>query len=113
MEPYLVKIISVEPVTHNVKRFRILKPVDYTFHPGQATELSINTPELKDEKRPFTFTALEEDEYLEFTIKIYDSHHGVTEALGKLVPGSEIIIGDSWGVIEYKGPGTFIAGGAG
>ncbi|MEO6000750.1 MAG: flavodoxin reductase [Chitinophagaceae bacterium] len=113
MEPYIVKILSVEPVTHNVKRFRIEKPDGYIFHPGQATDLSINTPALVNEKHPFTFTALEEEEYLEFTIKIYESRHGVTDALGKLEPGSELVIGDSWGAIEYKDPGVFVAGGAG
>ena len=110
---HTVKIISIEPVTHNVKRFRLEKPNDYTFNPGQATEVSINTPELKDEKRPFTFTCLPEDAHLEFTIKIYSDHNGVTNALGNVKPGDELIVRDVWGAIEYKGPGTFIAGGAG
>ncbi len=38
---------------------------------------------------------------------------GVTNALGNLKPGDEIIVRDVWGAIEYKGPGVFIAGGAG
>jgi len=113
MENHIVKIISIEPVTHDVKRFTIQKPEDYKFRPGQATEVSINTPELKNEKRPFTFTSLNGDEYLEFTIKIYDSHNGVTKELGKLKQGDEFIIRDVWGAIEYKGEGVFIAGGAG
>lgn len=110
---HTVKIISIEPVTHNVKRFTLEKPKDYTFNPGQATEVSINTPELKEEKRPFTFTCLPEDDHLEFTIKIYSDHKGVTNALGNLQPGDELIVRDVWGAIEYKGPGIFIAGGAG
>ena len=113
MEENIVKIISVEPVTHNVKRFRIEKPAGYIFHPGQATDVSVNTPSLVNEKHPFTFTALEEDPNLEFTIKIYEERHGVTAALGKLKPGDELVIGESWGAIEYKGAGVFIAGGAG
>src|SRR5947207_13959365 len=112
METHQVKILSVEPVTHNVKRFQVEKPASYNFHPGQATEVSINTPALREERRPFTFTCLEEDPHLEFTIKIYE-HKGVTEALGKLQVGQELIIRDVWGVIAYKGPGVFIAGGAG
>jgi len=51
--------------------------------------------------------------YLEFTIKGYPDHHGITEKLHKLERGAELIIQDSWGAIEYKGPGCFIAGGAG
>ena len=33
--------------------------------------------------------------------------------LSGLSPGDELIIRDAWGAIEYKGPGYFIAGGAG
>ena len=113
MKNYIVKIISVEPVTHDVKRFAIQKPEGYKFTPGQATEVSINTLALKNEKRPFTFTSLNDNEHLEFTIKIYDSHNGVTKELGKLKHGDELIIRDVWGAIEYKGEGVFIAGGAG
>lgn len=65
-----VKIISVEPVTHDVKRLTIQKPEGFKFIPGQATERSINTPALKKEKRPFTFTSLNDNKHLEFTIKI-------------------------------------------
>jgi ferredoxin-NADP reductase len=110
---YKVKIISIENVTHNVKRFRYEKPEGYQFNPGQATEVSINKPGWEEERRPFTFTCLNDDPYLEFTIKIYTDHNGVTNELGKLVVGDELIIRDVWGAIEYKGPGYFIAGGAG
>jgi len=113
MEEHIVKIISIENITHDVKRFRVEKPEGYSFIPGQATEVSINTPVLKDEKRPFTFTCLNREPYLEFTIKIYPSHNGVTNELGKLKPGAELIIRDVWGAISYKGKGVFIAGGAG
>ena len=110
---FTVKIIATEYVTHNVKRFTLGRPKDYTFNPGQATEVSINTPELKEEKRPFTFTCLPEDDHLEFTIKIYIDHDGITKALGNLKAGDELIVRDVWGAIEYKGPGVFLAGGAG
>jgi len=109
----IVKIISIKPVTHNVKQFRLEKPEGYHFISGQATEVSINKPEWKEEKRPFTFTSLNEYPYLEFTIKIYDDHNGVTNALGKLNVGDELIIRDVWGAISYEGEGYFIAGGAG
>jgi ferredoxin-NADP reductase len=51
--------------------------------------------------------------YLEFTIKIYSDHPGVTNQLNALQPGDELIVRDVWGAIEYKRPGYFIAGGAG
>lgn len=113
MEQHIVKILSAQMVTHNVRRFRLEKPEGYTFIPGQATEVSINTPVLKEEKRPFTFTCLNSDNYLEFTIKIYSERNGITNELGKLKEGEELIIRDVWGDISYKGPGVFIAGGAG
>lgn len=113
MKNHIVKIIAIEPVTHDVIRFTVQKPDGYKFTPGQATEVSINTPALKNEKEPFTFTSLNENDHLEFTIKIYDSRNGVTDELEKLKQGDELIIRDAWGAITYKGEGVFIAGGAG
>lgn len=113
MEEFVVKILSVENVTPNVKHFVVEKPAGYNFIPGQATEVSINKPEWKEEKKPFTFTALNDSINLEFVIKIYPSHNGVTNELGKLKSSDELIIRDVWGAIAYKGKGVFIAGGAG
>src|SRR5204862_7610562 len=85
----------------------------YTFNPGQATDVAVNSSALKNELRPFTFTCLTTDPFLEFTIKRYPDHHGVTDAIHNLKIGDELIVHDVWGAIEYKGPGYFIAGGAG
>ncbi|MDR3711680.1 MAG: flavodoxin reductase [Puia sp.] len=109
----IVKILLIQQVTHDVRRFRVEKPVGYTFKPGQATEVSINKPAWRQEKRPFTFTSLQGDPFLEFTIKRYPDHHGVTDQLHQLGAGDELVLRDVWGAIEYKGPGIFIAGGAG
>ncbi|MEP6595742.1 MAG: FAD-binding oxidoreductase [Ginsengibacter sp.] len=109
----IVKILSIVPVTHNVNRYRFEKPAGYQFVPGQATEVSINKAGWKNEKRPFTFTCLNDDPYLEFTIKSYNDHNGVTNELAKLKEGDELIIREVWGAIAYKGEGYFIAGGAG
>ena len=110
---YTISIQHIEHVNHNVLRIVADKPKGYSFRPGQATELCIKKEGSKDEKRPFTFTCLPEDDRLEFTIKVYPSHDGVTEQLDELKVGDELIITDAWGAIEYKGEGTFIAGGAG
>ena len=112
-EEHIVKILGSEFVTHNVKRFKLSKPNNYAFQPGQATDIVINHPDWKAERRPFTFTSLNDWDHLEFTIKIYDDHNGVTNALGKLKTGDELVLHDVWGAINYKGEGTFIAGGAG
>ncbi|MEJ0029145.1 MAG: FAD-binding oxidoreductase [Bacteroidota bacterium] len=113
MEKQFVKILEAEFVTHNVRRFKLQKPAAVKFIPGQAADISINKEKWADEKRPFTFTGLTHWDHLEFTIKIYPDHHGVTEQLGLLKPGDEFIIHDVFGTINYKGDGVFIAGGAG
>nr|WP_294872800.1 FAD-binding oxidoreductase [uncultured Pedobacter sp.] len=110
---HIVKILSIENITHNVKRFTVEKPANYTFIPGQATDVAINKPALKSIMGPFTFTSLNQSGYLEFTIKIYKDHDGLTNKLSALNPTDELIIHDVFGTINYKGPGVFIAGGAG
>src|SRR6056297_3367305 len=111
--PHTVTIKDVKNVTHDVKQLRFEKPDGYSFTPGQATEVSIDKDDWREEKRPFTFTSLNEDDYLEFTIKIYKDHEGVTAELDKLVVGDQLKIGPAWGAISYQGEGYFLAGGAG
>lgn len=113
MAEHKLKILDIKNVTHDVKSLKVEKPKGYRFAPGQATDVAVNKPGLKDQKRSFTFTSLNEWDYLEFTIKIYNDHNGVTKEIGKLNPGDELIIDDPWGAISYKGEGIFIAGGAG
>ena len=76
---------------------------------------SLDEEGWRDKKHPFTFTALTDDPNLEFTIKSYfnTGGDGVTERLYGYTPGRSLILRDVWGTITYKGPGTFIAGGAG
>lgn len=113
MKQHTVKIKSIEPITHDVLQIVAEKPQDYNFTPGQATEVAINKNGWKDEKRPFTFTNLPKDDFLEFTVKTYPSHKSVTNELRELKKDDELILHDVFGAIEYKGEGVFIAGGAG
>ncbi|ATL49606.1 flavodoxin reductase [Chitinophaga caeni] len=113
MEAHVVKILKIDQVTHNVKRFKVEKPAGYKFIPGQATDVCINQPRWDEQLRPFTFTALNDWDHLEFTIKMYKDHDGVTHHLDSLNVGDSLIIHDVWGAIQYKGEGVFIAGGAG
>ncbi|WP_417309185.1 FAD-binding oxidoreductase [Devosia sp.] len=110
-----VKILKIEPVTHNVRRYVVERPEGYSFEPGQATELSLDEDGWRDKKHPFTFTEPSADGPLEFTIKSYfnTDGDGMTERLWSYEPGQSLILRDPWGTITYKGPGTFIAGGAG
>ncbi|KFI22777.1 FAD-binding oxidoreductase [Nitrosococcus oceani] len=110
---YTVTLLMAEFVTHDVKRFIVSRPPGFDYQPGQGVELAINQPEWKDQGRPFTPTSLGEDKVLEFTIKRYSDHHGVTEKLHTLLPGEELLMSDPFGTITYQGTGVFIAGGAG
>ena len=113
MGQHIVKIKSIEKVTHDVLQIVTEKPPAYTFTPGQATDVSINNTDWKNEKRPFTFTCLPDNDYIEFTIKTYPSHQSVTNQLLQLNKDDELILHDVFGDIAYKGEGVFIAGGAG
>lgn len=113
MNMHSVKIKSIKNVTHDVLRIVTEKPQGYTFSCGQATEVSIKKDGWKDKIRPFTFTSLPERDYLEFTIKTYQEHQGVTNQLLYLSINDELILHEVFGAIIYKGEGLFIAGGAG
>lgn len=113
MEKHFVQIKSIKKITHDVVSIKTDKPRNYVFVPGQATEISLNKDGWQDEKRPFTFTSLPCDDHLEFTIKTYPSHNGVTHQLLYTKVNEELILHEVFGTIEYKGEGVFIAGGAG
>lgn len=113
MEPQKIKILSIENATHDVRRIKTVKPSGLSFTPGQAADISISKDGWKNEIRPFTFTSVPENDILEFTIKTYPSHKGVTNELLTLNPGDELIISGVFGAIHYEGDGVFIAGGAG
>lgn len=110
---YSVRLLMSQFVTHDVKHFIVSKPEGFSVVPGQGVELAINRPGLSGEGRPFTPTSLADDRVLEFTIKGYSDHPGVTRALHQLEPGAELLMSEPFGTISYQGPGVFIAGGAG
>lgn len=108
-----VKIQSIEHLTHDVLKIVAEKPKGLSYNPGQAVDVSINKPGWEKELRAFTFVSLPEEDYIEFNIKTYPLHNGVTNQLLTLKPDNELLIGDVFGDISYKGEGVFIAGGAG
>jgi ferredoxin-NADP reductase len=113
MTQNIVKIKSIQHITHDVLQIVTERPQQYNFIPGQATEVSINKNGWQKEKRPFTFTCLPENDYLEFTIKTYPSHKSVTNQLLQLTMNDELILHEIFGTIAYKNEGLFVAGGAG
>ena len=111
--PHTLTLQSITALTHDVNRLTFDKPSGLAYAPGQAVDLALDRDGWREEKRPFTFTSLPSDGGLEFTIKSYPDHDGVTEQIGKLQPGDTVLVDEPWGAIEDKGAGWFIAGGAG
>jgi ferredoxin-NADP reductase len=110
---YTVTLLMSEFVTHDVKRFIVSMPEDFRFRPGQGVELAVGGRPDQAQGRPFTPTSLPDDRVLEFTIKGYPEHAGVTRDLHALPVGSELLMSEPFGTITYQGPGVFIAAGAG
>ncbi len=106
-------LISITSLTHDVKSFRVSRPNGYTFIPGQAVMLAIDLPGWQDKLRPFTFANSPDKPFLEFIIKEYPEHHGVTERLHSLEVGDSLLVGNPFGGFNYKGAGVFLAGGVG
>jgi ferredoxin-NADP reductase len=113
MGNHLLKIASIENLTHDVLRLVTNKPAGFDFVPGQAANIAINKSGWIKEERPFTFTNLPKNNSLEFTIKTYPEQENVTNELLHLKQDDELILHDVFGAIAYKGEGVFIAGGAG
>lgn len=110
---HTLKLENITPVTPDTNMLVFERPAGFDFCPGQAIELALDKDGWRDEKRPFTMASLPDADRLEFVIKSYPSHEGVTEQIGLMLPGDKVFIGDPWGAIEDRGPGTIIAGGAG
>jgi hypothetical protein len=110
---YSLTLRAIRQVTHNVNELTFDRPDGFEFRPGQATDFALNRDEWRGEQRPFTMASLPDAEHLQFVIKSYPSHDGVTEQIGQMQPGDEAIIEDPWGAIEDQGPGTIFAAGAG
>lgn len=108
-----VKINTINHITHDVLQIITDRPDDFTFVSGQAVAVSINKNGWENEKRPFSFTSTPDQNFLEFIIKVYPLHKGVTNQLQQLKEGEELILHNVFGAISYKGEGVFIAGGAG
>ena len=100
-------------VTHDTLHLTFDRPEGLDWVPGQATSLRVDKEGWRDEDRPFTFTSFPDEPDLHFVIKIYPDHDGVTEQIGAMAPGDTVLISDPWGKIQDKGPGVFIAAGAG
>lgn len=108
-----IKITSKQYLTHDVIEFTVEKPKGFTYSAGQAVEITLDNQKFKNDWAPFTLTSLNNDNFLQFIIKIYAEHNGITRALSQLNIGDHFLITDPWDSFKSKGPGVFIAGGTG
>lgn len=84
--PPSIELLATTSITHDTQRFVFTRPADFDFTPGQGVELAIDLPVWRDKKRPFTPTSLPLERILEFTIKGYADHEGLTKQLHSLQP---------------------------
>ena len=112
MNEYPVKILKIESLTHDVKRFVVEKPKGYSYLPGQFTIFYIPLPEWKNQKRTFTIASSPDSDYLEFDIKRY-TPEGFTSKLHSLKTGDKLKISSPLGRNFYTGEGIMIAAGSG
>ncbi|WP_281967450.1 FAD-binding oxidoreductase [Roseovarius nanhaiticus] len=104
---------EIHKATHDTYHLIFDRPEDFTFEPGQAIEMKLLKDGWRDEGRPFTPVSLPGEVTLEFVIKSYPSHDGVTEQIAGLSAGDKVEINGPFGDMRDRGPGVFIAGGAG
>jgi ferredoxin-NADP reductase len=112
--PFTLTLRDVADVTHDVRRFRFDRPEGFDYEAGQATHMALDRDGWRDEDRPFTMASLPQaEDHLDFVIKIYPDHDGVTQALDGLAPGDRVLATEPAGAITDQGPGVFLAAGAG
>jgi len=108
-----VEILSKKWLNYNVMQLKVERPKGFNFEAGMAIEATLDETGFENKWSPFTMTSLPTQNELEFTIKVYPEHEGLTLALSKLNEGESILISDPFATFKNKGPGVFIAGGTG
>lgn len=103
----------IAKATHDTYHLTFDRPERFSFEPGQSVEMTVLKDGWRGEGRPFTPISLPDEDSLEFLIKSYPSHDGVTEQIAGLSEGDGVSIDEPFGDMRDRGPGVFIAGGAG
>ena len=62
---YNVRVVGLEKIGNNLKKLTICKPKGFEFVSGQHTMIFL------EDGRPFSITSRNEEENLEFLIKVY------------------------------------------
>lgn len=110
---FTVKLLKKDKLTHDVIQLTLERPANYSFAPGQYTELSLALPSKPVEKAPFSFIGLNSDPDVQVALKTTPVNPEVNAHLRRLEQGDEVQISEPQNEVEYHGPGVFIAGGTG
>jgi ferredoxin-NADP reductase len=110
---YTLTLQDITPLTPDTYKLMFNRPDDFKFEAGQAVDIAIQKDGLKDEPRKFTMTSRPNDKHLEFVIKAYPDHNGMTQHIPDLGMTDQVTASAPLGAITDHGPGVFIAGGAG
>lgn len=113
LSEYPVRVIDNVKIASNIYNLIIEKPAGYFFIPGQHTEISVTPGNHEIYKRHLSFTGLPETGFLEFILKPCDTCAASLNKFISLKSNDKVLINEARGEIQYKGMGTFIAGGTG
>lgn len=106
---FKTKIIKTEWLAYNVVRLECEIPKGFEYSAGDAIEMQVGD----EGPGPFTMTSLPDWNKLEFMIRIYKDHHGLTKAVSELKEGDEIGLTEPFNTFVPKGESVFLAGGTG
>lgn len=109
MRKITLNVESIRHITHDVLQIDVEKLVPFSFNPGKATGISINKEGLHDKTGPVTFTSSSKEKHLQFLIKTYPSHKGITNELLHLKKNDELILHDVFGAIARTRAWAFLS----
>lgn len=110
---YAVKLLRKQKMTHDVILLSLERPANYSFTPGQYTELSVELPGKPLECSTFSFIGLNSDLDVQLAMKASPENPEINTHLRRLEEGDVVQISDPRNEVLYRGPGVFIAGGTG
>ncbi|MFT4310251.1 MAG: FAD-binding oxidoreductase [Candidatus Woesearchaeota archaeon] len=103
-------VLAKHYVTHDTIRLILARPATFTFDAGQ----SVNIQFANKQQKPYTIASSPHDAVLEFIIKIYKDHQGVSLLFASLHIGDTLTISAPFGIFTYNGQDAlFIAAGVG
>jgi ferredoxin-NADP reductase len=106
------QVIGLKQATESTWIVRVQKPAGFTFKAGEATVVTLDTPQGK-QSRALSMANSPNDSYLEFAVRASDSFF--KDAFLKLKAGDKVGLAAPKGNLKFKSdiPAVMIAGGIG